>query len=71
MPASLRVKSAAKRWSPEELRDALTPKLMSALPVGVNFKSAKLNRAMVTSPEREAWAKRTSRASRSTWASSP
>jgi hypothetical protein len=50
MPASLRVKSAAKRWSVEELRDALTPKLVSALPMGVNFKSAKLNRALVTSP---------------------
>jgi hypothetical protein len=50
MPASLRVKSAAKRWSADELRDALTPKLISALPVGVNFKSAKLNRSLVTSP---------------------
>ncbi|HEX3850878.1 MAG TPA: hypothetical protein VHW01_07915 [Polyangiaceae bacterium] len=50
MPASLRVKSAAKRWSTDELLEVLTPKLIGALPVGVNFKSAKLNRALVTSP---------------------
>jgi hypothetical protein len=50
MPASLRVKSAAKHWSMDELRDALTPKLISALPAGVDFKSAKLNRTLVTSP---------------------
>jgi hypothetical protein len=50
MPASLRVKSAAKHWSMDELRDALTPKLVSALPAGVDFKSAKLNRTLVTSP---------------------
>lgn len=50
MPASLRVKSAAKRWSTDELREALTPKLISALPIGVNFKSARFNRAVVTSP---------------------
>jgi len=50
MPAALRVKSAAKRWSPEELREALTPRLMAALPLGLTFKAAKLNRALVTSP---------------------
>ncbi len=50
MPASLRVKSAAKRWTTDELRDALTPKLISALPAGVNFKSSKSGRALVTSP---------------------
>ncbi|HEX7450908.1 MAG TPA: hypothetical protein VF294_01405, partial [Polyangiaceae bacterium] len=50
MPASVRVKSAAKHWSMDELRDALTPKLVLALPAGVDFKSAKLNRTLVTSP---------------------
>ncbi|MEO8905639.1 MAG: hypothetical protein ABI488_24155 [Polyangiaceae bacterium] len=50
MPASLRVKSAAKRWTTDELRDALTPKVVSALPAGVNFKTSKLNRSLVTSP---------------------
>src|SRR3954447_19412156 len=32
MPSALRVKSAAKRWSPEELREAVPPRLMAALP---------------------------------------
>ncbi|MEO7037463.1 MAG: hypothetical protein ABI548_26150 [Polyangiaceae bacterium] len=50
MPASLRVKSAAKRWTADELRDALTPKLISGLPAGVHFKASKLNRSVVTSP---------------------
>jgi len=50
MPSALRVKSAAKRWSPEELREAVTPRLMAALPPGLNFKMAKLNRPLVTSP---------------------
>jgi hypothetical protein len=50
MPSSLRVKSAAKRWSADELRDAVTPKLIAALPLGLKFKSSKLNRALVTSP---------------------
>src|SRR5882724_7762792 len=39
MPATLRVRSAAKHWSVDELRDALTPKLLRALPMGVNLKS--------------------------------
>jgi hypothetical protein len=50
MPRSLRVKSAAKRWSAEELREAVTPRLMAALPLGLTFKTAKLNRPLVTSP---------------------
>lgn len=50
MPSSLRVKSAAKRWSPEELREAFTPRLLAALPPGLTFKAAKLSRAVVTSP---------------------
>jgi hypothetical protein len=51
MPSSLRIKSAAKHWSAEELRDALTPKIISALPVGVNFKSSRSTRTLVTSPK--------------------
>jgi len=50
MPATLRVKSAAKRWSPDELGAAVTPKLETALPFGVKLKSAKLTRSIVTSP---------------------
>jgi hypothetical protein len=50
MPSALRVKSAAKRWSPEDLREAVTPRLMAALPPGLTFKTAKLSRAIVTSP---------------------
>ena len=50
MPSALRVKSAAKRWSPEELRAAVTPRLMAALPPGLSFKTAKFSRAIVTSP---------------------
>src|SRR6478752_6577445 len=50
MPAALRVKSAAKRWSPDELREAVTPRLIAALPLGLTFKAAKLNRPLVTSP---------------------
>ncbi len=50
MPGSLRVKSAAKRWTADELRDALTPKLLAALPIGLKYKNSKLNRAIVTSP---------------------
>ncbi|MEI9936933.1 MAG: hypothetical protein WDO69_06895 [Pseudomonadota bacterium] len=50
MPSALRVKSASKRWSPEQLREAVTPRLMAALPLGLTFKTAKLNRSLVTSP---------------------
>jgi len=50
MPAVLRVKSAAKRWSPEELGAAVLPKLENALPFGVKLKSSKLSRSIVTSP---------------------
>lgn len=50
MPSALRVKSAAKRWSPDELREAVTPRLLAALPPGLTFKTAKLSRAIVTSP---------------------
>jgi hypothetical protein len=50
MPAFLRVKSAAKRWSPAQLNEAILPKLLAALPFGVKLKSAKLTRSIVTSP---------------------
>ncbi len=50
MPAMLRVKSAAKRWSPAELGAMVAPKLETALPFGVKLKSSKLTRSIVTSP---------------------
>lgn len=50
MPSALRVKSAAKRWSTEELREVMTPKLIAALPPGLTFKAAKPARPVVTSP---------------------
>ena len=50
MPSALRIKSAAKRWSPDDLRAAVTPRLIAALPFGLTFKAAKLNRSLVTSP---------------------
>jgi hypothetical protein len=50
MPSALRVKSASKRWSPEDLREAVMPRLLAALPLGLTFKAAKLNRSLVTSP---------------------
>jgi hypothetical protein len=50
MPTSLRIRSAAKRWNSDELREAVTPEIIRALPVGVSLKSSKLNRAVVTSP---------------------
>jgi len=50
MPSALRVKSASKRWLAEDLREAVTPRLMAALPPGLTFKAIKLNRGLVTSP---------------------
>jgi hypothetical protein len=50
MPGVLRVQSASKRWSAAELRDAVTPSILSALPLGLKFKAIKLNRALLTSP---------------------
>lgn len=50
MPPMLRVKSAAKHWSPVELDGEVQPKLESALPFGVKLKSSKLTRSIVTSP---------------------
>jgi hypothetical protein len=50
MPANLRIRSAAKRWSPAELNELMLPKLLAALPVGIKLKSSRLNRGIVTSP---------------------
>ena len=50
MPAVLRVQSASKRWSAEALREAVTPHVLAGMPIGLRFKSIKLNRALVTSP---------------------
>ena len=50
MPSFLRITSSAKRWSAEELRDALTPKVIAALPIGVQFKASKFTRPLMTSP---------------------
>jgi len=50
MPSALRVKSAAKRWSAEEVRTAFEAKLKSALPTGINYRSMRLSRVLVTSP---------------------
>lgn len=50
MPSVLRVKSAAKRWSADELREAMTPTLVAALPAGLKFRAMKFNRSLLTSP---------------------
>jgi hypothetical protein len=50
MPSVLRVQSAAKHWSPDELRAALTPSVLEALPPGLKFQSSKFTRALLTSP---------------------
>lgn len=50
LPAVVRVTSAAKRWSPEELALAALPALSGALPQGVTVKRAKTSARAVTSP---------------------
>lgn len=50
MRDSVRVRSAVRRWSSDELREAFTPKLTQALPPGVIFKGSKFSRSLVTSP---------------------
>jgi hypothetical protein len=50
LPSNVRVTSAAKRWSTEELAAAATPSLLSALPSGVTVKRAKATAKAVTSP---------------------
>jgi Chaperone for flagella basal body P-ring formation len=50
LPSSVRVTSAAKRWSTEELASAATPRLLSALPAGVTVRRARATSKAVTSP---------------------
>ena len=50
LPLSVRVTSAAKRWSTEELANAAAPTLLSALPLGVTVKRARATSKVVTSP---------------------
>ncbi len=50
LPNSVRVTSAAKRWSTEELASAATPQLLSALPAGVTIRRARATGKAVTSP---------------------
>src|SRR4051812_9105633 len=50
LPLAVRVTSAAKRWSTEELANAATPALTNALPLGVTLKRAKALAKVVTSP---------------------
>jgi len=50
LPRAVRVLSAAKRWSIEELASAATPVLLATLPRGVSVKRAKALAKAVTSP---------------------
>ena len=50
LPLAVRITSAAKRWSTEELSNAAAPTLANALPAGVTVKRAKATSSVVTSP---------------------
>lgn len=50
LPAVVRVTSAAKRWSPDELVSAALPTLTGVLPNGVSVKRARTSAKAVTSP---------------------
>jgi Chaperone for flagella basal body P-ring formation len=50
LPALVRIVSAAKRWSTEELVNAALPSLTSSLPSGVTVKRAKTSAKAVTAP---------------------
>jgi hypothetical protein len=50
LPPQVRVTSAAKRWSTDELVNAALPTLTSALPNGVTLKKAKTSSKALTSP---------------------
>ncbi|RYZ09487.1 MAG: hypothetical protein EOO73_04110 [Myxococcales bacterium] len=50
LPSNVRVTSAAKRWSTEELATAATPHLLGALPAGVTVRRARATAKAVTSP---------------------
>jgi hypothetical protein len=51
LPLTVRITSAAKRWSTEELASAAGPKLASALPLGISVKRARATSKAVTSPD--------------------
>jgi Chaperone for flagella basal body P-ring formation len=51
LPSSVRVVSAAKRWSADELVNAALPTLTSALPSGVSVKRARTSAKAVTVPD--------------------
>lgn len=50
LPAQVRVVSAAKRWSADELVNAALPSLTGSLPNGVTVKKAKASAKAVTAP---------------------
>jgi hypothetical protein len=50
LPAAVRVTSAAKRWSTEDLTNAALPTLSRVLPLGVSIKRARAISKAVTSP---------------------
>lgn len=50
LPQSVRVTSAAKRWSTDELASTAAPKLLGALPSGVAVKHSKATSTALTSP---------------------
>ncbi len=50
LPQAVRVTSAAKRWSTEDLTNAARPRLSQALPTGVTVKRARATSKAVTSP---------------------
>lgn len=51
LPAVVRVTSAAKRWSADELVNAALPALSQSLPSGIKVKRAKTSSKAVTSPD--------------------
>jgi hypothetical protein len=61
LPGAVRVTSAAKRWSTEDLTNAALPALSRALPVGVTVKRARATAKAVTSPSATISAVRVSR----------
>jgi Chaperone for flagella basal body P-ring formation len=50
LPSSVRVTSAAKRWTTDDLANAALPALGKALPLGVTVKRARATSKAVTSP---------------------
>jgi hypothetical protein len=61
LPSAVRVISAAKRWSTEDLTNAALPSLNHTLPVGVTIKRARATSKAVTSPSATVSAVRVSR----------